>query len=166
MPGAPRAASRYWEAVEQQIASLGLEDLVVKAIQFVPDEETEVYFKAADVVALPYSHVFQSGVLVLGYSFGLPVVASDVGSLRDEIVDGRTGFVCAPRDPVSLARNLERFFSSDLYRGLDAARADIKQFAADRYSWAKVGTATRRVYEDLGVAPSVKHTAPALPSIE
>jgi glycosyltransferase involved in cell wall biosynthesis len=160
--GRPKGGEQYWAAVEQQIASLSLEDLVVKAIQFVPDEETEVYFKAADVVALPYSHVFQSGVLVLGYSFGLPVIASDVGSLRDDIVEGRTGFVCAPRDPASLAQKLERFFSSDLYRGLDAARADIKQFAADRYSWSKVATATRRVYEGLGVRLSSRQAAAAL----
>ena len=41
-----------------------------------PDEETELYFKAADVLILPYTHVFQSGVLFLGYSFGLPAIAA------------------------------------------------------------------------------------------
>src|SRR5204862_8340757 len=38
--GRPKGGEQYWQAVEQQIASLGLEDLVVKAIQFVPDEDT------------------------------------------------------------------------------------------------------------------------------
>lgn len=160
--GRPKGNEEYWAAIERQITAAGLDALVVKAIEFVPDEHTEIYFKAADVVVLPYSHVFQSGVLVLGYSFGLPVIASDVGSLREEIVDGRTGFVCAPRDRVTLTQRLEQFFSSDLYRDLDGARADIKQFAADRYSWSKVGTATRQVYEELGVQLSSPRTAAAL----
>jgi glycosyltransferase involved in cell wall biosynthesis len=160
--GRPKGGEQYWQTVEQQISRLGLDHLVVKAIQFVPDEETEVYFKAADVVALPYSHVFQSGVLVLGYSFGLPVIASDVGSLRDEIVEGRTGFVCAPSDPGALANSLAQFFSSDLYRSREATGAHIKRFAADRYSWHKVATATRQVYEDLGVGVAPHRAASAL----
>ena len=67
--------------------------------EFIPDEETEIYFKAADVLVLPYRHIYQSGVLFLGYSFGLPVLAADVGSLKDEIVEGKTGFVFRPEDP-------------------------------------------------------------------
>ena len=42
---------------------------MIERIEYVPDEETEIYFKAADVLALPYAHVFQSGVLFLGYNF-------------------------------------------------------------------------------------------------
>ena len=64
---------------------------------------------------------FQSGVLFLGYNFGLPVIASDVGSLREDIVEGKTGFVCKPRDPIDLAKEIERYFSSELYRRLDNA---------------------------------------------
>jgi glycosyltransferase involved in cell wall biosynthesis len=56
----------------------------------------EVYLKAADVMVLPYNEIFQSGVLFLGYSFGLPVIATDVGSFREEIVEGERGF-CAVR---------------------------------------------------------------------
>jgi len=52
---------------------------IIQKLEFVPDEDTELYFKAADVVALPYKQIFQSGVLFLGYSFGLPVIATDVG---------------------------------------------------------------------------------------
>jgi glycosyltransferase involved in cell wall biosynthesis len=30
-------------------------------------------------------------VLFLGYSFGLPVIAAEVGSLKEEIIEGGTG---------------------------------------------------------------------------
>ena len=68
---------------------------MILKIEYVPDAETEVYFKAADVLALPYTHIFQSGVLSLGYGFGLPVIAADVGSLKEEIIEGKTG-LCVP----------------------------------------------------------------------
>ena len=114
-----------------------------------PDADTEIYFKAADVVVLPYTHIFQSGVLFLGYNFGLPVIASDVGSLKEDIVEGRTGFVCNPRDSVDLAKSIETYFSSALYRQLETRRKEIQAFANEKYSWSKVGEITRAVYRSL-----------------
>jgi glycosyltransferase involved in cell wall biosynthesis len=76
----------------------------------------------------------------------LPVVASDVASFREDIIEGTTGFVCPPGDPRALAQTLERFFTSDLYRTLPSRRPEIRAFAAQRYSWATVGAITRDVY--------------------
>jgi glycosyltransferase involved in cell wall biosynthesis len=72
-------------------------------VRSIPDEHTELYFKAADALILPCSHIFQSGVLVLGYDSGLPEIAADVGSLREEIVEGRTGYLFRPKDSADLA---------------------------------------------------------------
>jgi glycosyltransferase involved in cell wall biosynthesis len=118
-------------------------------IDYVPDDEVEVYFKAADVLVLPYTHIFQSGVLVLGYRFGVPVLASNVGSLRDDILEGKTGLVCKPADSADLARAIERFFNGDLFRQREAARKDIRDYARRRYSWDVVGTMTRKAYSSL-----------------
>jgi glycosyltransferase involved in cell wall biosynthesis len=115
----------------------------------VPDADTEIYFKAADVLVLPYTHIFQSGVLFLSYNFGLPVIASDVGSLKEDIIEGKTGFVCKPRDPVDLSKCIETYFSSELYRELEMRRQDIKDFAAQKYSWTTVGEITESVYKKL-----------------
>jgi glycosyltransferase involved in cell wall biosynthesis len=144
--GRPKDAESYWAGIEQRITALGLERHVVRHIEYIPDEDTEVYFKAADLLVLPYTRVFQSGVLFLGYNFGLPVVASDVASFREDIIEGTTGFVCPPCDPRALAQTLERFFTSDLYRTLPLRRPEIRAFAAERYSWATVGAITHDVY--------------------
>jgi len=119
---------------------------VLLRAEFIPDEETELYFKAADVLVLPYTHIYQSGILFLGYSFGLPVIASDVGSLREDIVEGKTGYVSKPKDPVDLARNIERYFASDLYANLNNRRQEIRNYATERHSWDVVGEVTREVY--------------------
>jgi glycosyltransferase involved in cell wall biosynthesis len=117
--------------------------------EFVPDSDIEVYFKAADVLVLPYTDIYQSGVLFLAHSFGLPVLAADVGSLKDDIVEGKTGFVFKPQDPVDLARAIEIFFASDLYANLDAHRQEIKDYAKEQHSWDVVGRMTMSVYAGL-----------------
>jgi glycosyltransferase involved in cell wall biosynthesis len=152
--GRPKGTEQYWDGIQRTLRGID-RGQVVQRIEYIPDEDTELYFKAADVLVLPYTEIFQSGVLFLGYSFGLPVVAADVGSLRADVVDGKTGFVCKPRDSVALARAIETYFSSDLFRGLASRRQEIRDYANERYSWDTVGQMTRNVYmELLGTRPS------------
>jgi glycosyltransferase involved in cell wall biosynthesis len=101
------------------------------------------------VLVLPYRHIYQSGVLFLGYNFGLPVLAADVGALKDEIIEGKTGFVFKAEDPVDLARTIDRYFASDLFANLPSRRQNIRDFAAERHSWDVVGRLTVNVYENL-----------------
>jgi len=144
--GTPKLGSEeYWQMLRGKLTNLD-PDRTLQRLEFVPDADTELYFKAADVLVLPYTEIFQSGVLVLGYSFGLPAIVADVGSMRDDVVDGRTGFVFKPRDSVDLARSLDRFFSSDLFAELPRRRDEIIEYARQRYSWDTVGDLTNAVY--------------------
>jgi D-inositol-3-phosphate glycosyltransferase len=142
-------AEKYWEDIRSTISRDVSHGQIIQKIEFVPDEETEVYFKAADVLVLPYTQIYQSGVLFLGYCFGLPVVAADVGSLAEEVVEGRTGFLCKPCDPVELANAIETYFESDLFKELNSRRQEIRAYANKRHSWDLVGGMTRAVYEEL-----------------
>ena len=56
------------------------------------------------MLVIPYTQIFQSGVPFLAYSFGLPVIATDVGSLTGRHRRGKTGLICRARDPSDLAR--------------------------------------------------------------
>jgi D-inositol-3-phosphate glycosyltransferase len=122
---------------------------IIQRIEHIPDSEIELYFKAADVLVLPYTSVSQSGVLFLGQSFGLPVIATDVGSLRDDIIENETGFLCKPSDPADLARAIETYFQSDLFEDLTNRREKIREHAGRRHSWNVVGEMTRKVYAGL-----------------
>jgi glycosyltransferase involved in cell wall biosynthesis len=147
--GQPKNCESYWQALQERLATRELRSYVIKRIEYVPDADTEIYFKAADVLVLPYLRIFQSGVLFLGYNFGLPVIASDVGSLRDEILEGITGFVCQPQNATALAKRIENYFSQQLYQELGQRRRDIQDFANEKYSWSKVGDITWTVYRNL-----------------
>jgi glycosyltransferase involved in cell wall biosynthesis len=115
--------------------------------QFIPDAEMEIYLKAADVLILPYNEIFQSGVLFLGYTFGLPVIATDVGSFREEILPGETGYLCKPEDPMDLAKAIQIYFASDLYLNLPMHRYKIRNYADTHHSWNSVARLTRGAYE-------------------
>ncbi len=78
-----------------------------------------------------------------------PLESTDVESLRDEILDARTGFVCRPRDPVDLARAIHIYFASDLYKNLDMRRQEIRDYANARHSCDIVSEMTRKVYAAL-----------------
>lgn len=137
----------YWEQLRQLIDHSHLNEFVITDLRRIPDEFVEVYLKAADVMVLPYRSIFQSGALFLAYRFGLPVIATEVGSFREDIVQGQTGFVCRANDPEDMAKTVETYFSSDLYAHLEARRHDIRNYANQRYSWEKIGELTRHVYE-------------------
>jgi glycosyltransferase involved in cell wall biosynthesis len=139
----------YWNDIQEMITRDVNGGQILLKIEYIPDDETEVYFKAADLLVLPYRHIYQSGVLFLGYSFGLPVVATDVGALREEIIEGRTGFVCRPEDSVDLARAIETYFSSDLYKDLNNRRQEIRKYSHERHSWDVISESTGSVYREL-----------------
>jgi D-inositol-3-phosphate glycosyltransferase len=148
--GEPKKGSeRYLDEIQQTIRRIDRDGRIVCKIKFIPDEEMELYLKAADVLVLPYKEIFQSGVLFLAYSFGLPVVAANVGSFREEIIDGRTGFLCDSCDAGGLANAIERYFASDLYRNLNARRPELREYAQARHSWEVVADKTYCVYTEL-----------------
>jgi glycosyltransferase involved in cell wall biosynthesis len=147
--GRPKGSEAYWRQIQQTITQRGLGDRAIEKIEYIPDEETELYFKAADVLVLPYTRIFQSGVLFLGYSFGLPAIAADVGNLREEVVEGKTGFVFKAQDSADLANVITKYFESELYRNLQSRRLQIKKYGNEQYSWDKVADITTEVYSKL-----------------
>ncbi len=145
MPGCEQYGHAIQKAIQKDVSN---GRILVKS-GFIPDDEIEVYFKAADILALPYRHIYQSGVLFLGYSFGLPVIAADVGCLKEDIVEEETGFVFKPDDPTDLARVIDHYFSSDLFANLSSRRQKIEEFATRHHSWDIVGQLTMNAYSEL-----------------
>lgn len=147
--GRPDCSEQYWSALQKTIRQSLQSDRVLLRSEFIPNEQTEVYFKAADILVLPYREIYQSGVLFLGHSFGLPVLTADVGSLKEDIVEGETGFVFRPQDALDLAKTLKRYFTSNLFGELENCRENIRAHAMERHSWDVVGQTTMYKYQGL-----------------
>jgi D-inositol-3-phosphate glycosyltransferase len=144
-----RSCEPYWRGLEQQIAESGIRGYVRHDVRYVHDEEVELFFRAADVSILPYRKVYQSGVLGLSYALGVPVIAADIASMKEDIVDGHTGFLFRASDWRDLAAKVRMYYVSDLLRELEAKR--VRHHKA-LLRTIRVGTnaeRTRAVYEEL-----------------
>lgn len=133
----------------QRIMELEIEKYVYAKIGFVPDEEVPYYFCASDVVALPYADQFQahSGVLMLAYGYGVPVVVTDVGSLGETVRDDGTGIVVSYRKPDMLAEALRSLLGNPDMR--TRAAQNMLRLSVEKYSWRAVAEQTARVYEEV-----------------
>ena len=143
-----RGSEEYWRRIEAQLGADQLAGQTITRIRFIPDPEVEPFFKAADVVVLPYVDIFQSGVPFLAFSFGLPVIATDVGSLREDVTEG-TGLLCRPGDASDLAGAISRFCDRHAHWRSERVRARIRSLAEERHSWASVAHLTTDVYRTL-----------------
>jgi glycosyltransferase involved in cell wall biosynthesis len=120
-----------------------------------PDELASLYARAA-VVACP-SHREGFGVACAeAMAHARAVVASDVGGLRDLVVDGETGLLVPPRDVDALRAALGRLLADrELRRRLGAAaRERIRAYC----SWEGVTDAVLSAYADVagGRAPRTR----------
>jgi glycosyltransferase involved in cell wall biosynthesis len=115
---------------DEAIRALGIGERVRVVDRYVPNEDVPVYFRAADVVVLPYVSATQSAIVQTAFSFEIPVIVTAVGGLPDVVADGVTGFVVPPRSPDELAAAMIRFFEEDAGARMSAAiRERSGQFA-------------------------------------
>jgi glycosyltransferase involved in cell wall biosynthesis len=119
---------------------------VPRALGFVAHDELERLFGRAAVVACP-SHREGFGVVCAeAMAHGRPVVAGDVGGLRDLVVNEETGLLVPPRDVGALRGALERLLDDRELRGRmgKAARARI----GEHFTWQRFTDQTLRAYDD------------------
>ncbi|MGZ4393018.1 MAG: glycosyltransferase family 4 protein [Gaiellaceae bacterium] len=114
---------------------------------FVPHDHLQRLYARAAVVACPSRREGFGVACLEAMAHGRPVVATGVGGLLDLVVDGVTGIVVPPRDPVALRSALERLLADpELRRSLGAAG---RERARERFSWDAVTDATLAAYAEV-----------------
>ena len=73
---------------------------------YIDNASVSYIFENSSAVVLPYVEATQSGVIPLSYSFGKPIIATDVGSISEFIIDGKTGKLVKAGDPKDLAEKI------------------------------------------------------------
>lgn len=113
--------------------------------EYIPNSRVSDLFESASMVVLPYTTATQSGVLPLAFGYGKPVIATDTGSIREALDDGRTGFVVPPCDAHALAQAALKLLTDE---------ETLKQFgenalmdAKTRLSWDTIAGKTLGVHE-------------------
>jgi colanic acid/amylovoran biosynthesis glycosyltransferase len=109
------------DAVRACVHDLGLADHV-RLLGAVPPATVQAEMQGADILLHPAVSEGFGNAVMEGQAAALPIVTTDADGLRENIVDGETGFAVARRDPAALAAALERLAADpDLRRQMGAA---------------------------------------------
>ena len=121
------------EPLRRRIAALGLEHRVVLDLRYIEAGEVAGLMERATIVVLPYRTATQSGVAQVAYSFGRPVVATEVGGLAEVVEHEGTGLLVPPQDPRAMAAAIGRLIEDPELCGRLGARA--AHLSRTRYGW-------------------------------
>jgi len=132
-----------------------LSPLIQKNIQyradfgFVANDDVWKYYLAADIIALPYRQISQSGVLFSALAHERYVICSNVGALP-EILDEVGGGCTFPKGEVSLlAEMIDQKLEDKTSLFSDAKRA--KNNMDKLYNWPSIAEKTIQLYRSLAI---------------
>ena len=116
----------------------------VRFVRPLPHHLLSTYYRAADVCLVPSRSESFGLVALEAAACGTPVVASDVGGLRDNVVEGATGFLVASRDSDAFARRVIEILEDPL---LALRLGDAGSRRAEHYSWRASAASALKVFD-------------------
>ena len=125
---------------EELIRHYELEDRIIRATDFIPNEKVVDYFCAADLIVQPYKNATQSGVSQIAYHFERPMLVTDVGGLAELIPDGVVGYVVSPT-PTAIANAVVDFYAEQREEAFAAGVREQKK----QFSWPVMVAALKEV---------------------
>jgi glycosyltransferase involved in cell wall biosynthesis len=132
--------------LQERVRALDL-DQAVRFAGYVPQQETASWYRTADVFALSSDFDNSPNVVLEAMAAGLPIVATDVGGLREYVADPRNGRLTPKGNAAAFADALATYLEDHaLARSTGATnRAD----AVGRFSWAASAARMRDVYGEI-----------------
>lgn len=100
-------------------------------IKYIPDEEVQIYFSAADVTVLPYRSGTQSGIIGISYHFNVPVIVADTGGLKEMVNEEKTGIIMQSASFQNIKNALNKFYKNFNAEEYEKNIEEIKK----KYSW-------------------------------
>lgn len=102
---------------------------------YIEDSKVTNYFSAADICVLPYKSATQSGITAIAYHFDLPIIATDVGGLKETIKHGETGLIASKADKTEIRNLILKYFNDyDRHRYVDAIQVFKKENSWDNFA--------------------------------
>lgn len=144
-------AGKVWKddfsIYEKIIQENNIEANVISHIGYIPDEDVANYYRAADLVVLPYRKIYQSAVLIMAMSYKVPVLTSNIAGMTEIIADGKNGYIFESEDEKSLSSRLIDIFLNT--KQLKYIGNEGFNTAKNDYDWNKVGLMTSEIYREL-----------------
>ena len=135
------------EELKHKVADLGLTEHVAFDPRYIPLEEVGALMGLATVAVYPYRSSTQSGALQVAYTFGRPVVATNVGGLPEAVEHERSGFLVSANSPEELASGILKLVTNhDLAKVMGEYARHLSE---TRFSWKSVAQKIVQVYDPL-----------------
>lgn len=99
---------------EEQIEKSGVSDRIFFFNRYIPDDEVHIFFSAADVCVLPYRTATQSGITAASFHFEVPIIATNVGGLKEIIGDKEMGMIVDQPSVELLKEAILTYFEGNL----------------------------------------------------
>ena len=135
------------EELERKAREIHLENKILFP-GFIAEDLKPLYFGAADIFCLPSSMSTESfGIVNLeAMSFGLPIVASDIGGIPDIVRSGRNGLLARPNNIKSFSSAILSILDNNKLRKRlgENGKKDVIQ-----YSWERIANETEKIYESI-----------------
>lgn len=103
---------------------------------FISNDKLLDLFSTSHYAVFPYRRVSQSGVLKVAFNYGLPVIVSNIGSFKEEIVEGTNGFFFKVGNAQSLANVMEKVLNLH-QNGYTALCNKMQEYTQSHYSSEK-----------------------------
>jgi len=116
-----------FEKYQTLINSIGKRNQVFIFNDYIADNLVPLFFSAADVCVLPYRSATQSGITSIAYHFDVPVIATDVGGLKESIKHMQTGLIVNECEPDTVAYSIQEFFNKKLSEKFIAGIQSVKE---------------------------------------
>jgi len=123
--------------------------------EFISSRAAAKIFAESTVVVVPYVSGTQSGIIPLAYAFGKPVIATNVGAMREVVLDGQTGVLVEPRSEKALADAIASLLSNE---DKLAQMGRMAHEFSERLSWEAIGIETLEVYRAAATSGSRRPT--------
>lgn len=116
--------------------------------RFISNNELTILIRRSDFIVCPYIDATQSGVIMTAFAFEKPVIATDVGGLKEFVNDGITGLLVKPGDEDQLFEAMEKLITNRQLLNHLAGNINKIYRYGDR-SWTSVAKNTVNIYSKI-----------------
>lgn len=128
--GEIESGNRYYQKIVKIIEELRISDRV-RFLGFLDTRSLADYYKESSIFVLPSLSEGYGRVLVEALSFGLPVVASNVGAIPELVESNVNAILVEPKNPKALAEAIKKLVENpaqmDEMSGLNFQRSESMQ---------------------------------------
>jgi len=125
---------------------LGLEDKIIFA-GYIPEEELPQYFAACDIFVFHSTFETFGVVFPQAFASGKPVVSVNSTAIPETVIEGETGLLSEPLNPVDIAQKIMKLHKNDkLYEKLSK---NVREISVKKYDWDKITFQYEEVFKKI-----------------